>query len=611
MRPHRVRLTHQLVVNYGLYKHLNVFRPKLATRADMTAFHSDEYIRFLQEITQDNMQEALSHLERFNLGADCPVFDGLYEYCQTYTGGSISGAARINQGCSDIVLNWSGGLHHAKKGEASGFCYVNDIVLAILELLKVHVRVLYIDIDIHHGDGVEEAFYLTNRVMTLSFHQVGGAFFPGTGHTNDLVPQPRPSPAPRLGRASPRAHPAPLPTPSLPPRPPPALGARSSCLAQRAEPCRGLVCAGRQGGQKLLAQLPAAGGDGRRGVREHLQAGGGQGAPPSLSLSRPLARTALPFARGLRPGRFPAPALTCRLHATPLPSTPPPSTPPPARRRPRASSPPRLLASSPPGDGALPAQRDRALLRCRLALWRPGRLLEHVHPRSRSLPGARQVRDTAAPAPPAIRPPAALRPPRLRRSSKRSHLGRPTPLSLGRLACRCSCSAAAATPCATSRAAGPMRRRPPPTLRPRPPHSPLPRRRRRRSSRPCRVAGVQARLTNQPISDTVPWECNGLPLPAPCVSPVGLVLVGSVARVHGLLLAGLQAARARLKYGEREHARAARDEEAEALRGARRLPETPPRDTSPRTCSEDHVPRTTSEDRAPKTALCDVSRRLA
>jgi len=186
MRPHRVRLTHQLVVNYGLYKHLNVFRPKLATRADMTAFHSDEYIRFLQEITQDNMQEALSHLERFNLGADCPVFDGLYEYCQTYTGGSISGAARINQGCSDIVLNWSGGLHHAKKGEASGFCYVNDIVLAILELLKVHVRVLYIDIDIHHGDGVEEAFFTTDRVMTVSFHKYGDFFFPGTGDVKDV-----------------------------------------------------------------------------------------------------------------------------------------------------------------------------------------------------------------------------------------------------------------------------------------------------------------------------------------------------------------------------------------------------------------------------------------
>lgn len=64
-----------------------------------------------------------------------------------------------------------GGFHHAKKTQASGFCYINDIVLCILELLKVYPRVLYLDIDVHHGDGVEEAFYHTNRVMTVSFHQ--------------------------------------------------------------------------------------------------------------------------------------------------------------------------------------------------------------------------------------------------------------------------------------------------------------------------------------------------------------------------------------------------------------------------------------------------------
>jgi len=82
-------------------------------------------------------------------------------------------------------VNWAGGLHHAKKAEASGFCYVNDIVLAILELLKFHRRVLYIDIDVHHGDGVEEAFFTTNRVMTVSFHKYGD-FFPGTGHITDI-----------------------------------------------------------------------------------------------------------------------------------------------------------------------------------------------------------------------------------------------------------------------------------------------------------------------------------------------------------------------------------------------------------------------------------------
>ena len=91
----------------------------------------------------------------------------------------------MNAKASDICINWAGGLHHAKKCEASGFCYINDIVLAILELLKYHQRVLYIDIDVHHGDGVEEAFYLTNRVMTMSLHKFGD-FFPGTGGVKDV-----------------------------------------------------------------------------------------------------------------------------------------------------------------------------------------------------------------------------------------------------------------------------------------------------------------------------------------------------------------------------------------------------------------------------------------
>ena len=98
----------------------------------------------------------------------------------------MEGAAMLNNSQCDIAINWSGGLHHAKKFEASGFCYVNDIVIGILELLKVHPRVLYIDIDIHYGDGVQEAFYLTDRVMTVSFHKYGNYFFPGTGDMYEL-----------------------------------------------------------------------------------------------------------------------------------------------------------------------------------------------------------------------------------------------------------------------------------------------------------------------------------------------------------------------------------------------------------------------------------------
>ncbi|GFQ08183.1 histone deacetylase 6 [Phtheirospermum japonicum] len=113
------------------------------------------------------------------------MFFGLFDFCRASAGGSIGAAVKLNQQDADIAINWAGGLHHAKKSEASGFCYVNDIVLGILELLKVHKRVLYIDIDIHHGDGVEEAFYTTDRVMTVSFHKFGD-FFPGTGHIKDI-----------------------------------------------------------------------------------------------------------------------------------------------------------------------------------------------------------------------------------------------------------------------------------------------------------------------------------------------------------------------------------------------------------------------------------------
>lgn len=93
---------------------------------------------------------------------------------------------KLAVGQTDIAINWTGGLHHAKKFEASGFCYVNDIVLGILELLRTHPRVLYIDIDIHHGDGVQEAFYNSNRVLTVSFHKYSGDFFPGTGHIDEI-----------------------------------------------------------------------------------------------------------------------------------------------------------------------------------------------------------------------------------------------------------------------------------------------------------------------------------------------------------------------------------------------------------------------------------------
>ena len=184
MKPHRLSVTHSLVLNYGLHKRMQVFRPYIATAHDMMRFHAEEYIEFLRRVSPADAKRGGTQTRW--MGDDCPIFEGLYDFCARYTGASMEGASKLNNGQCDIAINWAGGLHHAKKFEASGFCYVNDIVIGILELLKVHPRVLYIDIDIHHGDGVQEAFYLTDRVMTVSFHKYGNYFFPGTGDMYEI-----------------------------------------------------------------------------------------------------------------------------------------------------------------------------------------------------------------------------------------------------------------------------------------------------------------------------------------------------------------------------------------------------------------------------------------
>lgn len=184
MKPHRMRVTHDLVSAYGMLEKMHVLRPKRATPEVMTAFHTDEYIHFLNRVTPETAEELTYHGTRFLMGEDNPAFEGVFEFCSISAGGSISAAQRIASGAADIAINWAGGLHHAKKREASGFCYINDIVLGILELLRTYPRVLYIDIDCHHGDGVEEAFYTTDRVMTCSFHKFG-EYFPGTGTQED------------------------------------------------------------------------------------------------------------------------------------------------------------------------------------------------------------------------------------------------------------------------------------------------------------------------------------------------------------------------------------------------------------------------------------------
>ncbi|KAI4934454.1 hypothetical protein J4E85_002311 [Alternaria conjuncta] len=196
MKPWRLTLTKQLVLAYGLEYTMDLFEPKPASKDDLGIFHDREYLDYLSMITPQNAQPEDPQYITYGFGGesnDCPVFDGLWNYVSLYTGATMSAAYNLINNQSNIAINWSGGLHHAKKNLASGFCYVNDIVIAIQTLLSRNQRVLYIDIDVHHGDGVEQAFESTDRVFTLSYHKYGidkhgYPFFPGTGNIDETGP---------------------------------------------------------------------------------------------------------------------------------------------------------------------------------------------------------------------------------------------------------------------------------------------------------------------------------------------------------------------------------------------------------------------------------------
>lgn len=186
MKPFRHTQMNNLMLNCGLYKHMRIVEPPRATELQLRQFHSEGYISHMRDLRPADIVYPATQVQfDFGFGRDTKLFDGIYDYCQLVAGASIAAAAELGQG-SDICINWSGGLHHGLPSAASGFCPINDVNLCILELLKSHPRVLYIDIDCHHGNGVEAAFCGTDRVLTTSFHKYGKRkngekFFPETG----------------------------------------------------------------------------------------------------------------------------------------------------------------------------------------------------------------------------------------------------------------------------------------------------------------------------------------------------------------------------------------------------------------------------------------------
>lgn len=182
----RAGKTHNLLVSLGLLggSDTKEIAPKPATRSELEVFHSTRYLDELQLAAEGKLTKEGSNM---GLGtADCPVFSDMYKYASLACGATLTGAELILSGEADIAFNPSGGFHHAKVAKASGFCYLNDVVLGCLRLTEKGKRVLFVDVDAHHCDGVQDAFYARNDVMVISLHESGKTLFPWTGFENEI-----------------------------------------------------------------------------------------------------------------------------------------------------------------------------------------------------------------------------------------------------------------------------------------------------------------------------------------------------------------------------------------------------------------------------------------
>ena len=185
LKPYRLKLTYELIDAYGLFSlpDAKVIKADMAQENDILLFHEKDYIEALKAANNGKLTQGA---QSYGLGpGDNPVFDGVYDWSRLITGASLQAADLVARGECDIAFNIGGGLHHALSRRASGFCYLNDPVVAIMSLLKKGKRVAYIDIDAHHGDGVQDAFYATDRVLTISIHETGTILFPGTGFEDE------------------------------------------------------------------------------------------------------------------------------------------------------------------------------------------------------------------------------------------------------------------------------------------------------------------------------------------------------------------------------------------------------------------------------------------
>ncbi|VXC61277.1 Acetoin utilization protein AcuC [Arthrobacter sp. 9V] len=185
MAPQRLELTARLAESLGLFNHNHVAvqAPTVATDVELFSVHSREYVQAVRRVSAD---PSAPEADRGLGTEDDPAFAGMHEASARLAGGSLLAAETILSGQAVRAVNFSGGMHHAARERASGFCVYNDVALAIQRLLDGGVkRVVSIDVDAHHGDGTQSIFWNDPRVMTISLHETGLTLFPGTGFANE------------------------------------------------------------------------------------------------------------------------------------------------------------------------------------------------------------------------------------------------------------------------------------------------------------------------------------------------------------------------------------------------------------------------------------------
>ena len=183
LKPRRLFLTYDLLDSYGLFDlALEVAEPEMADEAEVAETHSVDYLEALSALDRG---DSLRNAARYGFGSgDNPIFPNLYGSSLLYTGATIQAAQSVNAG-AELAFNISGGLHHAHYARAAGFCVLNDCAAGVRRLRRKFDRVAYVDIDVHHGDGVQELFYDDPTVLTVSIHESGRTLFPGTGFVSE------------------------------------------------------------------------------------------------------------------------------------------------------------------------------------------------------------------------------------------------------------------------------------------------------------------------------------------------------------------------------------------------------------------------------------------